>query len=150
MHSPLQIDVALLTPRRARSVALLVLVGALLLGGCATTAPRVRPGASGEVIHVVLCWLKDPGNEAQQRELIRVSHTFKDLPGVLEISTGTALPRPRPVVDSSFDVAILIRFADADALRSYLEHPRHRQAVEQTLKPLVARILVYDVRLETP
>ncbi len=57
---------------------------------------------------------------------------------------GTAVASERPIVDSSFDVALVISFTDKAALDSYLTHPLHVQLVEQTLKPLVERILVYD------
>lgn len=57
---------------------------------------------------------------------------------------GTALKSDRPVVDSTFDLAILITFDSEKALQDYLDHPDHKAAVKDTLQPLVKRILVYD------
>lgn len=57
---------------------------------------------------------------------------------------GTALKSDRPVVDSTFDLAILITFDSEKALQDYLDHPDHKVAVKDTLQPLVKRILVYD------
>jgi hypothetical protein len=68
------------------------------------------------------------------------------IPGVLSLRAGTAVASNRPIVDSTFDVALVISFSDRAALDSYLIHPLHVQLVEKTLKPLVARILVYDFR----
>ena len=69
---------------------------------------------------------------------------LKSIPGVVSLRAGTAIASERPIVDSSFDVALVISFTDRSALNSYLSHPLHVELVETTLKPLVARILVYD------
>jgi len=66
------------------------------------------------------------------------------MPGVVTVSAGTALESDRPVVDSSFDLAIVITFDSEETLKAYLNHPDHKAAVKNTLQPLVKRILVYD------
>ena len=43
-------------------------------------------------------------------------------------------------------MALVISFTDQAALDNYLTHPLHLQLLEDTLKPLVERILVYDFR----
>jgi hypothetical protein len=54
------------------------------------------------------------------------------------------LPSTRPSVDSTFDVAIVMTFKDMYALEAYTKNPLHLDAVQNTLKPLVARYVVYD------
>jgi hypothetical protein len=54
------------------------------------------------------------------------------------------LPGKRAIVDSSFDVALIVSLRDAAAMAEYLSHPVHLQLVEETLKPLVKKIQVYD------
>ena len=46
---------------------------------------------------------------------------------------------------STFDVGIVITFTDEPSLRAYDQHPTHKQAVETVLRPLVAKLLVYDI-----
>ena len=97
------------------------------------------------VQHVVVCWLKNRGDLAARRELMVTSKSFVGaIPGLKRVSTGEVLPSTRPSVDSTFDVAIIMTFEDANALDAYGKNPKHLQAVEQTLKPLVARYTVYD------
>lgn len=112
----------------------------VLLGG--SCAPATRPG--GQVTHVVVCWLKQPGDHTARRQLIQESRSFEAIPGVVSVWAGSVLPSTRPAVDSSFDVAVVMRFADERALNAYEHDPRHLAAVQRTLKPLVARYIVYD------
>lgn len=106
------------------------------------SAPFPKPPAT--VQHVVVCWLKEPGNEIARAQLIGTSLGFQDLPGVVAVHAGTPLPSDRPVVDDSFDVAITMAFRDEAALQAYENHPAHKKAVEAVLKPLVARLVIYD------
>lgn len=108
--------------------------------------PAIADGDGQPLEHVVIAWLKEPGNPAAQNRIIAASQVLKTIPGVIALRAGTAVPGERPVVDSSFDVALVISFTDRAALDSYLTHPLHLQLVEETLKPLVERILVYDFR----
>ena len=119
----------------------LLLFCTLLLTGC-QTAPR------GGVTHVVVFWLKDPGNAAHRAEIIRTSESFRKIPGVLSVKAGQCLPSPRPMVDSSFDVALAMEFANRAEMQKYLDDPRHRESTVAVLKPLVRRITAYDFVLE--
>jgi len=115
-----------------------------LCASCAhhRAAEEVKPGM---VVHVVVCWLKTPGDENQRQRLIDVTHTFKAIPGVIGVAAGRTLPSTRPVVDTTFDVGLVILFRDKDAMTAYLENPIHKKALAETLKPLVAKQIVYDI-----
>ena len=129
--------------QRIRNRALIALV-LISMTGC--TALRPSPG--GEIDHVVIIWLKDHGNAHQQQQMIDRSKTFNQIPGVLSISVGTCLPSTRPVVDSSYDVALVMRFASEQALQEYDQHPIHKKAVQELLAPLAAKFLIYDFRVK--
>lgn len=94
--------------------------------------------------HVVVVWLKEPGNEEARQKVIEITYSFKEIPGVLAVSAGSVVPSARAVVDDSFDVALVITFTDEQAYVDYLPHPLHRQAVEEVIRPLVERFVVYD------
>ena len=64
--------------------------------------------------------------------------------GVLTVSAGEPIESERKIVDDSFDVAILIRFASRADMQRYLDHPVHRAAVQKVIAPLTRKILVYD------
>jgi hypothetical protein len=101
---------------------------------------------AGGITHVVLLWLKQPGDTAAIDRIINTSREFKKIPGVVSVRVGRPLPSTRPVVDSSFDVGLAMQFNDPDALQAYEVHPQHVKAVREVLRPLAAKILVYDIR----
>jgi hypothetical protein len=124
--------------RQLRLLTAPLLAVMVILGGC---GPSETPRA---VTHVVVCWLKDPGNADARDQIIEASRSFSAIPGVRGVRVGPALPSERAIVDDSFDVAIVLSFEDNQALARYLEHPRHQKAVREVLQPLVRKVIVYD------
>ncbi|MDP6924355.1 MAG: Dabb family protein [Candidatus Scalindua sp.] len=102
------------------------------------------PNATPKVHHVVVCWLNKPGNKEARWKVIEVSRGFSEIPGVISVRAGRVIPSEREIVDSSFDVAIYLSFENEQKLFEYLNHPIHKKAVEETLKPLVRKVVVYD------
>lgn len=119
---------------------------ALLAFSCSHLPPAQQ---AGRVEHVVIVWLKDPGNAAQQAELIEAAYGLQSIPGIVHAYAGPALQSTRPEVDDSFDVALVFVFSDAAALEAYLTDPRHLKALSEVLAPRAARFLVYDF-VESP
>lgn len=130
---------------RRQTLATLTGIFALGTGGCISIDLDLAVSRSQKVQHVVLCWMKDPGDTATRDEIIRVSKTFKRIPGVLGVDTGTALPSGRAIVDDSFDIGIIVTCCDQAALQRYLDHPTHREAADSLIKPAARKILVYDI-----
>lgn len=96
------------------------------------------------VNHIVLCWLKEPGNMEQRQQIFNISKSFNEIPGVIEVKVGEAIPSERNIVDDSFDVCIIFTFANVADMNAYLAHPTHQTALDNTIKPLVSKILIYD------
>src|SRR5688572_3333796 len=103
---------------------------------------RHGPGVS----HVVLMWLKKPGDAAAVDKIIQTSREFRQIPGVIDIKAGRPIPSTRPVVDSSYDVGLVMTFQDEAALQAYETHPQHVKGVKEVLRPLAAKIQVYDMK----
>ncbi|MCP4847583.1 MAG: Dabb family protein [Verrucomicrobiaceae bacterium] len=103
-------------------------------------------GRKQELSHVVLCWLKEPGNTEHRDQIINISRTFKKIPGVLEVRVGEVIESNRPIVDDSFDVGIVVIVPDTKRLQEYLDHPIHQDAKRDILLPLVEKVLVYDFK----
>ena len=114
---------------------------ALALASCVTIAPPAKPGS---VDHVVLVWLKRPGNAQDKQALTDLGRQLRAIPGIRLLDSGTALPSDRPIVDDSFDIGYVMRFDSPAALNAYAVHPVHVKAKEELLQ-LSRRILVYDV-----
>jgi hypothetical protein len=117
----------------------LPLLLALFLVGCC-------PDETNQIHHIVLCWLKEPGNAEHRAQIIETARSFKEIPGVIKVTMGQAVPSERKIVDDSFDVGITLTFASEENMNTYLEHPLHKQAVKETLMPLVSKVVVYDYR----
>ena len=113
----------------------------ILTGGCVSNHQSEREQA---LSHVVLCWLKEPGNTEHRNQIIEVSKTFTKIPGVLDVRVGKVIESNRSIVDDIFDVGILVVVLDAKRLQEYLDHPIHQNAKRDVLLPLVEKVLVYD------
>lgn len=125
------------------------LMAAGLLASCAGVGTGSRAAGPGGVEHVVLVWLKRPGNAADRAALVAAARKFQaEIREVRRLAVGTPLASERPVVDDSFDVGFVMHFAGKADLEAYERHPVHQQAVQQTLRPLARKVVVYDVLSE--
>ncbi len=100
------------------------------------------------VYHIVLIWLKTYRNEMRINKIINASKELKNIPGVLEVTTGKVLRSSRVIVDDTFDVSVIIKFASKDYLKDYLVHPIHIKLANEVLKPLANKITVYDTVIQ--
>ena len=94
--------------------------------------------------HVVIFWT-DPKKPGAADDLIAGALKFlKPIPGVLHFHVGKMVPSHRPVVDSSYQVALNLVFTDKKAQDEYQVHPMHVEFVEKAFKPNCAKCVVYD------
>jgi hypothetical protein len=123
------------------AVAIILLLAS---GLSCQSAPKVQHEPL--VTHIVIAWLKQPGDQAARQRVIDASkQRLRTIPGVVSVTSGTPIPSTRPVVDSSFDVSIIITFRSVEDLNRYPKNPTHQQMVAELIKPLVARYVIYDV-----
>ncbi len=128
--------------RKAKKILLMLLAG-MLLSGTGFLHAREKP-ADGPVTHVVLVWLKDPGNAAMRSKFVAASKSLNDLPGIINRQVGIVMPSDRIIVDDTFDVGVAVTLKDKKALQAYMQNPKHKKIVQEQLKPLVNRIVAYD------
>lgn len=113
------------------------------------SSAEVVPSTAGRIHHVVIVWLKDHGSSAARQQYIDATKSLSKLPMVSSYHVGAALPGKRDVVDSSYDVAIVATFENAQALDEYSRHPDHDKVINERMKPLVDKVIVYDF-IEAP
>ncbi len=124
------------------SGSLMVLLWVGLVSGCACLK---APDHSHDKLlhHVVLVWLKEP-----QEQIINdiVTHTsdLAAIPQVKSVYVGRPVENPRPVVDTSYDVGIIVTFENFEALQQYLKHPVHTGFVSRYVKAHLEKLVVYD------
>ena len=96
------------------------------------------------VVHVVLIWLKEPGNHEHIQQVISASKQLEEIAYIQEMRVGKSIPSERTIVDDSFDVGLYMVFDNQKDMERYLVHPKHKSVVINHLKPLADKILVYD------
>ena len=113
---------------------------------CSVPAVSADPGHKATVVHVVLVWLKEPGNPEHRQRIIEISREFETIPGVIDVSVGEVVTSDRPIVDDSFDVGLYLTFSSVEAMNTYLADDRHQQALREVFRPLSERYIVYDFK----
>lgn len=119
----------------------IVVLSTLLL---ASVAPVHADEGKSRLVHVVLVWLKEPGNPDHRARIVEATRSFMAIPGVEEIAVGEPVSSERPMVDDSFDVGLYMVFTSREALEAYQAHPMHEEALGTILRPLASRTVVYD------
>ena len=95
-----------------------------------------------EVVHVVLVEWREDAEDAEAQADRLVERHLVPLPGVLTVEHGPSVSTEG--LESGFAWALVIRFADGQALAAYLPHPEH-VVVGSHLQRHAARIVVFDV-----
>ena len=120
----------------------------LLLFATAAAFPlsvfTAEPDSDATVVHVVLLWLKEPGNPEHRQRIVDATRGFETIPGVIDVRVGEVVTSDRPIVDDSFDVGLYLTFSSVDAMRTYLADNRHQHALREIFRPLSERYIVYD------
>jgi D-alanyl-D-alanine dipeptidase len=103
----------------------------------------------GGIDHAVFVWLQRPGHARDRATLIRATRELQKSTGLIRsLRYGRPVPSDRPVVDDTFDLALLMRFPDRRALAAFENHPDHQRAIKEILHPLARKVLVYDIALD--
>jgi len=110
----------------------------------ASTGAQAAATRSGQVTHVILFWLKRPGNVDDQNFLRRALRTLRRARGVNDMRVGRPLLVDRPSVEQSFDLGVVMTFRDREALEKFERDPRREQAIDAMLRPLVRQYTVYN------
>jgi hypothetical protein len=124
----------------------LSVVAVLMLSACSSCPLGNKVTASGKIEHIVLVWLKRPGNAEDLATLVSTAKKFQaEITEIQHLSVGSAVASDRDIVDDSFDVGFVMRFDDKATLTAYENHPVHKEAVKKTLLPMAKKVLVYDI-----
>jgi len=92
-------------------------------------------------VHHVHFWLK---NKEDKAKLIEGLKTLIPITHIRDMHIGIAADTNRDVIDSSYDVSLLLLFNTLEEEEAYQHDPTHVIFAEQYAKPLCARVLVLD------
>ncbi len=94
--------------------------------------------------HCVYFWLKPELTAAQRADFRRGAETLAGIKAVEKVAVGTpAATGKRPVIDSGYDVALIVICRDVAAQNAYQVDPLHLAFMEK-YKDCWARVQVYD------
>lgn len=127
---------------------LLVILSLSVLNACTTSLAPVSETKTQRLHHLVVIWLKQPGDEAMRRQYIEASKALAQLPGVLAYDLGTPASIKRShtssALDESYDIAVAAVFENPEAFATFLKHPEYQRIARHVLRPLVEKYKVYD------
>ena len=121
----------------------------ILFLGLFLTAFITHAQEDQRVSHVVVVWLKEPGNVQMREKFVAASRALETLPGVLSRHVSAVIPSDRTIDNDTFDVAVTVTFKDAQALKNYMKSQKHKDMLNKQLKPLVNRVEVYNFGTRT-
>jgi hypothetical protein len=98
-------------------------------------------------IHSVYFWLANPESDADRAALQAGLESLRGVDAIQAVSIGTPANTRRPVIDHSYDFALLLTFTDEAAHDVYQDHAVHLAFVD-TCRHLWSRVQIYDI--ETP
>jgi len=94
--------------------------------------------------HCVYFWLKPELTAAQRADFRRGVETLTRIQAAAKVEVGVpAATERRPVIDASYDVALIVICPDVAAHNAYQVDPLHLAFVEQ-YKTFWTRVQIYD------
>ena len=120
-----------------------ILLYLVTVSGC--TFQQLQP-SQHSVQHVVLAWAKPGTPDSTIDRIIKETRELQKIPGIERLYVGRAIPSERKIVDSSYDIGIVMSFPDVETMNRYINHPQHVDFVNRYVKPHVNRIIVYDIQ----
>jgi len=92
-------------------------------------------------VHHVHFWLK---NKSDKAKLIEGLETLIPISYIRDMHIGIPADTNRDVIDSSYDVSLLLLFDDLEAEEAYQHDPVHVIFAEQYAEPLCSKVVVVD------
>lgn len=94
--------------------------------------------------HIVIFWTNAGQPNAAEALIAGAEQHLKAIPGLLFFHVGRMVTDGRPVVESSYQVALSTAFATRAARERYSAHPAHERFKQEVYTPNCARCLIYD------
>jgi hypothetical protein len=94
--------------------------------------------------HIVIFWTDATQPDAADKLMAGANKHLRMIPGILQCHIGRMSPSLRPVVDQSYQVALNLIFTGKQAEQEYQTHPQHLEFVQEFVKPLVKKVVIYD------
>lgn len=136
---------------RDQHILMLMLIAALILsaGGAAAFSKEGREMQDKKTfVHTVLFWLNDKADEKKQAQMIEDCRSLLGkISTVRYLAVGPPAGTSRGVVDNSYDVGLVVHFADKAGHDHYQNAEQHLRFIERN-QDIWQRVQVYDILAE--
>ncbi|MBO0934498.1 Dabb family protein [Fibrella aquatilis] len=95
-------------------------------------------------LHSVYFWLSNPESTDDRAALQAGLESLRGVPAIQASYIGSPAETRRPVIDHSYDLSLILHFADKAAHDVYQDHPIHLEFVAEC-KHLWSQVKIYDV-----
>jgi hypothetical protein len=96
------------------------------------------------VEHVVLFKTTAGATEEQKERMVAELAALRGkIPGILDLTVG----RNFSSRNQGYDIGLVVRFENRDALEVYLPHPAHRGCVDTFVAPIKEDVIVVDYEI---
>jgi hypothetical protein len=96
------------------------------------------------IVHSVYFWLERDLTAERGAAFVAALKGLAAIPTIRSFQCGTPIPSDRPVVDRTYDWAVVEVFDDQAGLAAYQIHPIHQDFLQRHTKDW-ARLVVYDL-----
>jgi hypothetical protein len=94
-------------------------------------------------VHHVFFWLKNPQNIQDQNDLKKGLESLLEIEPKILAHIGTPASTNRSVIDTSYQLSLLLVFNTLEEQESYQKHPVHLKFIEEC-SALWEKVVVYD------
>jgi hypothetical protein len=118
---------------------------ALAGAGLASTAfTKHNPLSSANMfVHHVYFWLKNAGSKEDKARLLKGLQTLSTIEAIKMAHIGVPADTNREVIDTSYQLSLLLIFENRKDQDTYQNHPTHLQFVKDCSE-LWTKVIVYD------
>lgn len=117
---------------------------AFVLLGCQTGNSEDIDQLERPFIHSVYFWFKEGVTEEQKEQFFADTEKLRDIEVVQALYTGVPAETTRPIVERSYDFAVIVHFEDLAAHDVYQQHPIHLALLENGAT-LWEKVMITDV-----
>lgn len=109
----------------------------------ATVEPQEQ-NLENPFIHSVYIWFNDDVTQEQLAQMYADTEKLREIEVVKALYTGVPAATDRPIVERSYDYAIIVHFEDLAGHDTYQKHPIHLKLLEDH-SSLWEKVMITDV-----
>lgn len=108
------------------------------------TTKEVEAGLTDPFVHSVYFWFKEGVTDEQLEVFYADTEALREIEVVKAMYTGRPASTDRPIVERSYDFAVIVHFEDLAGHDVYQKHPTHLALLEKH-SGIWERVMITDV-----